>query len=143
MRTLTRWSPMAAALLAVAAMGLLSFTSLASRLEGSPDTPYPAIIFMTIGLPSALVALAAGVLTALRPKRRPPRLGLTFLAVCLLALLICALLTATLFLPDAVLSALPDGFVASLFLAWPVLLVVLIAGVVLGLLTGKASPVGD
>lgn len=137
MKDLVRWSPALAALIAVAVMALLSFTPLAWRLEGSPDSSYPEIVFMTIGLPSALVALAAGVLAALLSQRQRPRLRLTFHAICLLELLVCGLLTATLFLPDAVLSALPDGFIATLFFAWPVLLAVLIVGAVAGLLTGK------
>lgn len=44
---------------AIASMGVLAFTPIAWTLSGRPDESYPEITFIGIGLPSALVALAA------------------------------------------------------------------------------------
>ncbi|GEM_PF-2231452 len=122
-----------------AAMAVFAFTPLAWVLAGRPAESYPEILFCFIGLPLALVVLAAGGLAAKRAP--PPGRGVLValrvvagLATAGSALLLSALLPWSLppwSLPD---DGLPQLLLNAVCLATPILVIALavIAALVFG-----------
>lgn len=66
----SRFIPLVLALVGLGAMSVFAFTPLVWEWEGRPSESYPEILYVSLGLPAALVAVTAGVLLARRPTLR-------------------------------------------------------------------------
>lgn len=104
---------------AIASMGVLAITPIAWTLSGRPDESYPEITFIGIGLPSALVALAAFLIAGRMLVRQSRTRTYVLTAVCMLALANCVVLIAIVGLPESLVSWLPKFTLSALFFAWP------------------------
>jgi hypothetical protein len=104
-------------------MAVFAFTPLAWMLQGRPDESYPEIVFGLIGLPLALIVLAAGA-WAIRTRGANTRLALR--AVAGLAVAGCVGLLAAALLPERFLSGGVAAFLLNTAcLAAPVLVAAL------------------
>jgi hypothetical protein len=140
MKTFIGWSLVVVALALAAVMALFAFTPLAWRLAGSPDESYPEILFVAVGLPSAVVALAAALLALWSGTRARPVLTVVYRLAGLLALIPGLLLLTAVLAPMAWLADIPSSAQTVLLLGWPVLAVALVVLLLVGFFT---RPRGD
>lgn len=123
---------------------LFGLTDAAWRLMGSPSESYPEILFIGVGMPLALAAMA-GALSGLWTRRGRRDGGWKFRAILWItvaSLVGSSLLAATVFLPPTIHTpaqpnALADAIFAALFFLSPILMGMQFGLVIAGAMGGR------
>ncbi|KQY35412.1 hypothetical protein ASD38_02285 [Caulobacter sp. Root487D2Y] len=139
---LQRHGLLALGVLAFAAMALLAFTPIAWMRAGRPDESYPEILYVSLGLPAALIAILAGYMFAKFFALRPRPALIPLQATTLLATLVCGWLVVVGLGPNSrAFDAFAGPSLTALFaFGLPALVVALILSVLIATRSPAAAP---